>query len=81
MNARSKPVLGPGAPAVSSSSAGERSGSPAAVMNSADEILAGYEGIRAGHFTREDAAADYAALITSWWAGGYEATSRTLTSH
>ncbi len=38
--------------------------------------------VEAGHFTWEDAAAgyaaaDYAALITSWWAGGHEATSRT----
>ena len=27
--------------------------------------------IDAGHFTWEDAAAEYAALVTSWWAGGY----------
>jgi pimeloyl-ACP methyl ester carboxylesterase len=27
--------------------------------------------IDAGHFTWEDAADDYAALITSWWSGGY----------
>jgi hypothetical protein len=25
----------------------------------------------AGHFLREDAADIYAALLTSWWAGGY----------
>ena len=29
--------------------------------------------IDAGHFTWEDAAADYAALVTSWWAGDYKA--------
>jgi pimeloyl-ACP methyl ester carboxylesterase len=28
----------------------------------------------AGHFTWEDAADDYAALVTSWWDGGYTAT-------
>jgi len=50
-------------------------------MNSADEILAGYEGIRAGHFTREDAAADYAALITSWWAGGRLAATKPHREH
>jgi pimeloyl-ACP methyl ester carboxylesterase len=33
--------------------------------------------IDAGHFAWEDAAADYAALITSWWAGGYESTTST----
>jgi pimeloyl-ACP methyl ester carboxylesterase len=27
--------------------------------------------IDAGHFTWEDAAAEYAALVTSWWCGGY----------
>jgi pimeloyl-ACP methyl ester carboxylesterase len=27
--------------------------------------------IDAGHFVWEDAAAQYAALVTSWWAGGY----------
>jgi pimeloyl-ACP methyl ester carboxylesterase len=27
--------------------------------------------IDAGHFTWEDAANDYAALVTSWWGGGY----------
>ena len=31
--------------------------------------------IDAGHFAWEDAAADYAGLITSWWAGGYESTT------
>ena len=29
----------------------------------------------AGHFTWEDAADQYAALITTWWSGGYTATS------
>ena len=29
--------------------------------------------IEAGHFTWEDAAADYAALVTCWWAGDYKA--------
>jgi pimeloyl-ACP methyl ester carboxylesterase len=28
----------------------------------------------AGHFTWEDAADEYAALVASWWAGGYPAT-------
>ena len=28
----------------------------------------------AGHFTWEDAADDYAALVTTWWSGGYAAT-------
>jgi pimeloyl-ACP methyl ester carboxylesterase len=28
----------------------------------------------AGHFTWEDAAQEYAALITSWWGGGYATT-------
>ena len=27
--------------------------------------------IDAGHFTWEDAAGEYAALVTNWWAGGY----------
>ena len=27
--------------------------------------------IDAGHFTWEDAASDYATLVTTWWAGGY----------
>jgi pimeloyl-ACP methyl ester carboxylesterase len=27
--------------------------------------------IDAGHFTWEDAADEYAALVTSWWGGGY----------
>lgn len=31
--------------------------------------------IDAGHFTWEDAADEYAALVTSWWGGGYRATS------
>jgi pimeloyl-ACP methyl ester carboxylesterase len=30
--------------------------------------------IDAGHFTWEDAAAEYAALVTSWWCGGYAAS-------
>jgi len=30
--------------------------------------------IEAGHFTWEDAADEYAALVTSWWGGGYAAT-------
>ena len=30
--------------------------------------------LETGHFTWEDAAAEYAALVTSWWAGGYMAT-------
>jgi hypothetical protein len=30
--------------------------------------------IDAGHFTWEDAADDYAALVTSWWGGGYATT-------
>jgi pimeloyl-ACP methyl ester carboxylesterase len=29
----------------------------------------------AGHFTWEDAADDYAALVTSWWSGGYAASA------
>jgi pimeloyl-ACP methyl ester carboxylesterase len=33
--------------------------------------------IDAGHFVWEDAAADYAALITRWWAGGYKSITRT----
>ena len=28
----------------------------------------------AGHFTWEDAADEYAALVTTWWSGGYAAT-------
>jgi pimeloyl-ACP methyl ester carboxylesterase len=31
--------------------------------------------VDAGHFTWEDAADEYAALVTSWWSGGYEAFS------
>lgn len=30
--------------------------------------------IDAGHFTWEDAAAEYAAIVTSWWSGGYAAS-------
>lgn len=33
--------------------------------------------IDAGHFTWEDAAAEFAALTTSWWAGGYKTEMRT----
>jgi len=33
--------------------------------------------IDAGHFVWEDAAADYAARITGWWAGGYKSITRT----
>ena len=34
--------------------------------------------IDAGHFTWEDSADEYAALVTSWWSGGYAAiTNRT----
>jgi pimeloyl-ACP methyl ester carboxylesterase len=31
--------------------------------------------VDAGHFTWEDAADEYAALVTSWWSGGHEAFS------
>ena len=31
----------------------------------------------AGHFTWEDAADEYAALVTSWWSGGYAAAGST----
>jgi len=31
--------------------------------------------IDAGHFTWEDAADEYAVLVTTWWGGGYAATS------
>jgi len=34
-----------------------------------------------GHFTWEGAGAEYAALVTSWWAGAHEATPRTPASH
>ncbi len=46
------------------------------------DYLTGYQSNRFARSMRylrsypEDAA-DYAALITSWWAGGHEATSRT----
>jgi pimeloyl-ACP methyl ester carboxylesterase len=33
--------------------------------------------IDAGHFTWEDAASEYAALVTSWWRGGYSASGST----
>jgi pimeloyl-ACP methyl ester carboxylesterase len=29
--------------------------------------------VDAGHYTWEDAADEYAALVTSWWGGGYAA--------
>ena len=29
----------------------------------------------AGHFTWEDAADQYAELVTTWWSGGYTASS------
>jgi pimeloyl-ACP methyl ester carboxylesterase len=32
----------------------------------------------AGHYTWEDAADEYAALVTSWWGGGYAACTRQL---
>ncbi len=32
--------------------------------------------IDAGHFTWEDAADQYAALVATWWSGGYTATAR-----
>ena len=28
----------------------------------------------AGHFTWEDAASEYGALVTTWWGGGYATT-------
>jgi pimeloyl-ACP methyl ester carboxylesterase len=35
--------------------------------------------VDAGHYTWEDAADEYAALVTSWWGGGYAAhTSKSL---
>jgi pimeloyl-ACP methyl ester carboxylesterase len=33
--------------------------------------------IDAGHFIWEDAADQYAALVTSWWAGGYAAAGKS----
>jgi len=33
--------------------------------------------IDAGHFTWEDAADEYAALVTSWWSGGYAVVGST----
>jgi pimeloyl-ACP methyl ester carboxylesterase len=36
--------------------------------------------IDAGHFTWEDAADEYAALVTSWWGGGYE-TAGSAAAH
>jgi pimeloyl-ACP methyl ester carboxylesterase len=35
--------------------------------------------IDAGHFTWEEAADDYAALVTSWWDGGYAASESAAT--
>ena len=34
--------------------------------------------IVASHFIWEDAADQYAALVTSWWAGGYALIGRTV---
>jgi pimeloyl-ACP methyl ester carboxylesterase len=34
--------------------------------------------IDAGHFTWEDGADEYAALVTSWWSGGYMTTEAGL---
>jgi pimeloyl-ACP methyl ester carboxylesterase len=34
--------------------------------------------IDASHFIREDAADQYATLVTSWWAGGYALVGRTI---
>jgi pimeloyl-ACP methyl ester carboxylesterase len=34
--------------------------------------------IDAGHFTWEDGADEYAALVTSWWGGGYSSRARDL---
>ena len=35
--------------------------------------------IDAGHFTWEEAADDYAALVTSWWDGGYATSGSAAT--
>ena len=35
--------------------------------------------IDAGHFTWEDAAGDYAAIVSAWWSGGYAATEGSST--
>ena len=32
--------------------------------------------VDAGHFTWEDAADEYAALVTGWWSGGYAVVGR-----
>jgi pimeloyl-ACP methyl ester carboxylesterase len=37
--------------------------------------------IDAGHFTWEDAADEYAALVTAWWAGGYATTGAAPARH
>lgn len=34
--------------------------------------------VDAGHFTWEDAAAEYAELVTSWWDGGYAASGQGM---
>src|SRR5262249_19061003 len=36
--------------------------------------------IDAGHFIWEDAADDYAALVTAWWAGGFKTCPTTSTA-
>jgi pimeloyl-ACP methyl ester carboxylesterase len=36
--------------------------------------------IDAGHFTWEEAADEYAALVTSWWSGGYATTGAGVAS-
>lgn len=36
--------------------------------------------VDAGHFVWEDGADDYAALVTSWWSGGYETVRRRSTA-
>ena len=33
----------------------------------------------AGHFTWEDAADEYTALVTTWWGGGYATTGSAAT--
>jgi pimeloyl-ACP methyl ester carboxylesterase len=34
--------------------------------------------IEAGHFSWEDAADEYAALVIAWWEGGYEIPGRQI---
>jgi pimeloyl-ACP methyl ester carboxylesterase len=36
--------------------------------------------VDSGHFTWEDAADEYAALVTSWWSGGYAAAGSGVLS-